>query len=236
MAPDRATARHQPPLSNASAIERYKREVAETAALMVKDNMRVGLGTGSTVAYLLPALAGRNLSGLRCVATSPATEQAARALGLTVEDLDTLGELDIAIDGADQVDPQGWLVKGGGAAHTREKIVAAASRQFMVIISAEKSVSRLSAPVPLELVPFAVQTTLKSLAPAELRRGEPRSPDGGLIADYLGSVDDPRELALRFSTTPGVVEHGLFAPEMVSTVVIAGASGVQQRAGAKPSP
>ena len=236
MAPDRATARHQPPLSNASVIEGYKREVAETAALMVKDNMRVGLGTGSTVAYLLPALAGRNLSGLRCVATSPATEQEARALGLTVEDLDTLGELDIAIDGADQVDPRGWLVKGGGAAHTREKIVAAASRQFVVIVSAEKSVSHLSAPVPLELVPFAVQTTLKSLAPAELRRGESRSPDGGLIADYLGPVEDPRELALRLSSTPGVVEHGLFGPEMVSTVVIAGASGVQQRAGAKPTP
>ena len=90
--------------------------------------MRVGLGTGSTVAFLLPALAARGLRGLRCVATSPATAQAARALGLTVEDLDAVGELDIAIDGADQVDPRGWLVKGGGAAHTREKIVAAASR------------------------------------------------------------------------------------------------------------
>jgi ribose 5-phosphate isomerase A len=236
MAPDRATARHHSPLSDANdtnVIERYKRAAAEAAAKMVKDGMRVGLGTGSTVAYLLPALAQSNLRGLRYAATSPATEQAARALGLTVEDLDTLGELDIAIDGADQVDPQGWLVKGGGAAHTREKIVAAASRQFVVIVSAEKAVPRLSAPVPLELVPFAVQTTLKSLAPAELRSGMPRSPDGGLIADYLGPLEDPRELALRLSATPGVIEHGLFAPEMVSSIVIAGATGVERRSGAK---
>ncbi len=136
---------------------------------MVQDGMRVGLGTGSTVAYLLPALAERRLRGLRCAATSPATERAARALGLVVEDLDAVGELDIAIDGADQVDPAGWLVKGGGAAQTREKIVAAAARRFVVIVSAEKAVAALHPPVPLELLRFGVGRTLAEVGEARLR-------------------------------------------------------------------
>jgi ribose 5-phosphate isomerase A len=274
MAPDRATARHQPPLSDArasaaespaetdatepepSAIEHYKRAAAEAAAAIVQDGMRVGLGTGSTVAYLLPALAGRKLPGLRCAATSLATERAASELGLIVEDLDALGELDIAIDGADQVDPSGWLIKGGGAAQTREKIVAAAARVFVVIVSAEKVVPELIPPVPLELLRFGVAHTLAEVGHARLR-GDPRatgdahggtdgaaeigdghleSPDGNLIADYLAPIGDPAVLAARLSATPGVVEHGLFAPEMVSYVLIAGADGVERRAGGKRDP
>jgi ribose 5-phosphate isomerase A len=234
MAPDRATARHHPPLSDTSLIERYKRTAAEAAALMVEDGMRVGLGTGSTVAYLLPALAERNLRGLRCVATSPATEQAARELGLSVEELDAVGELDIAIDGADQVDPSGWLIKGAGAAQTREKIVAAAARRFVAIVSGEKAVPALGPPVPLEVLRFGVERTLAEVGQARLR-GQLESPDGNLIADYLGPVAaDPASLAARLSATPGVVEHGLFAPEMVSYVLIAGAGGVERRAGGKP--
>ena len=126
--------------------------------------MRVGLGTGSTVAYLLHgARRARAVAG--CASSRPRRRpsSAARALGLTVAGLDELGELDLAIDGADQIDPQGWLVKGGGAAHTREKIVAAAARRFVVIVSAEKVVASSRPPVPLELVPFAVQTTLAAL-------------------------------------------------------------------------
>lgn len=195
--------------------------------------MRLGLGTGSTVAYLLPALAERNLRGLRCVATSPATEQAARALGLKVEQLDAVGELDIAIDGADQIDPHGWLIKGGGAAHTREKIVAAASRRFVVIASAEKAVAALRPPVPLEVLRFGALRTLAEVGDAQ-PRGNLESPDGNLIADYLGPVRDPASLAARLSATPGVVEHGLFAPEMVSCILIAGESGVERREGGKP--
>ncbi len=196
--------------------------------------MRVGLGTGSTVAELLPAISDRGCKGLRCVATSPATEAAARALGLTVESLDEIGELDIAIDGADQIDRRGWLIKGGGGAHTREKIVAAAARRFVVIASAEKAVARLVPPVPLELVPFGARRTLSVLDPARLRDVE-RSPDGGLIADYLGPIGDPDALSARLSATPGVVEHGLFAPELVSLILIAGESAVERRAGAKRS-
>jgi ribose 5-phosphate isomerase A len=216
-------------------IERYKRAAAKAAAAMVEDGMRVGLGTGSTVAFLLPALAERGLRGLRCVATSPATAQAALALGLTVEDLDAVGELDIAIDGADQVDPRGWLVKGGGAAHTREKIVAAASRVFVVIVSAEKAVPVLAPPVPLEVLRFGVERTLAEVGDAQLR-GDLQSPDGNLIADYFGPIaPDAASLAARLSATPGVVEHGLFAPEMVSCVLLAGSDGVEQRAGGKPA-
>jgi ribose 5-phosphate isomerase A len=200
---------------------------------MVKDGMRVGLGTGSTVAYLLQALGERELRDLTCVATSPATERVARALGLTVATLDEVGELDVAIDGADQIDPSGWLVKGGGGAHTREKIVAAAARRFVVIASADKAVQQLRPPVPLELMRFGLQSTLKALSQVRLRDA-PESPDGGVIADYLGPASDPQELATRLSAAPGVVEHGLFAPEMVSAIVIGTDEGVKRRAGAKP--
>jgi ribose 5-phosphate isomerase A len=234
MASSRATARQQPsPLSDA-LIERRKRAAAQAAAELIEDGMRVGLGTGSTVAHLLPAIAERGCRELRCVATSPATERAALALGLNLVDLDALGELDIAIDGADQIDPAGWLVKGGGGALTREKIVAAAAELFVVIASAEKAVSELAPPVPLELLRFGARRTLTALGQARLRDAS-ESPDGGLIADFLGQIEDPRKLSSRLSATPGVLEHGLFAPEMVSLILIADENGVQRRPGAKRS-
>jgi len=200
---------------------REKQVAAEAAAEFVEDGMRIGLGTGSTVAFLLPALARRGLS-LRCVATSLATENAARELGLAVEPfsgVDALAELDMAIDGADQVTPSGWVVKGGGAAHTREKAVAAAARRFVVIVSSDKLVERLTSPIPLELLEFGLAATLARIGSVELRDA-PRSPDGGVIADYTGTVDDPAALASWLSEAPGVVEHGLFAPELVSDLVV----------------
>ena len=198
-----------------------KRIAAEAAAALVEDGMRVGLGTGSTVAHLLPALARRGLT-LRCVATSPATERAARALGLEVEPFTgagALAELDIAIDGADQVVPSGWVVKGGGAAHTREKAVAAAARRFVVIVSSDKLVERLAPPIPLELLEFGLASTLRRLGSVELR-DVPRSPDGGVIADFTGAFDDPEMLAAWLSAVTGVVEHGLFSPALVSDFII----------------
>ncbi len=214
-------------------VEAQKQAAARAAAELVVDGQRVGLGTGSTVAHLLPALAARELAGVRYAATSPATERAARALGMTVLALDELGELDIAIDGADQIDPAGWLVKGGGAAQTREKIVAAAARRFVVIASAEKAVPALSAPVPLEILRFGSHVTLAAIAPVALR-DVPLSPDGNLIADYLGPVEDPERLAARLSATPGIVEHGLFAPSLVSDILIATDAGVERRGGGRP--
>jgi ribose 5-phosphate isomerase A len=207
-------------------VEREKRAAAAAAAELVEDGSAVGLGTGSTVAYLLPALAGRGLE-LRCVATSVTTEHAARAAGLAVEPFDRLDRLDIAIDGADQVGPTGWLVKGGGGAHTREKIVARAAERFVVIASSDKIVDSIAPPIPLELLAYGVAATLRSLAPAELR-DVPLSPDGGLIADYLGPVDDPQELSARLAATPGVVDHGLFPPELVSEVLVARGDGVER--------
>jgi ribose 5-phosphate isomerase A len=218
--------------SDREETERYKHAAALAAAELVTDGERLGLGTGTTVAHLLPALAARALRNVRCVATSPATESRARALGLTVTTLEELGELDIAIDGADQIDPQGWLIKGGGGAHTREKIVAAAARRFVVIASPDKAVAALHAPVPLEILHFGSDCTLRALAPARLR-DSPVSPDGNLIADYLGAVPDPATVAVRLAQTPGVVEHGLFAPELVSDILIAGVNGIEHRRGSK---
>ena len=203
-----------------------KRAVAEAAAELVPDGARVGLGTGSTVAELLPALAARHLD-IRCVATSVATEQLARQLGLRVESLDALGGLDIAIDGADQIAPDRWLVKGGGAAHTREKIVAAAANRFVVIASSDKLVDRLHPPIPLEILRFGAEATLAAVSPATLR-DVPPSPDGNLIADYLGPVDDPAALAARLSATPGVVEHGLFPPDLVTDILVAEGTRVRR--------
>jgi ribose 5-phosphate isomerase A len=228
-----AGGRQLPSLSDPAVVVRQKRAAAQAAAEIVQEGMRLGLGTGTTVAELLPALAERALSGLRCVATSPLTAQAARSLGLSVEDPDEVGALDLAIDGADQIDPAGWLIKGGGGAHTREKIVAWAARRFVVIASADKAVEQLHPAVPLELVAFGVTETLRAVGHARLRNVAP-SPDGGLIADYLDEVGDPRRLAETLSSIPGVIEHGLFAPEMVSTILIASERGVEERTGAKP--
>ncbi len=209
-----------------ASAEQEKRAAAEAAAELVREGDAVGLGTGSTVVFLLPALAARGLS-LRCVATSTATEVAARALGLDVEPFESLDRLDIAIDGCDQVDPQHWLVKGGGGAHTREKVVAAAAERFVVIASSEKVVERIRPPVPLELLAFGAPATLRALGPVALR-DVPPSPDGGLIADWSGPVDELRELAAFLSGTPGVVDHGLFGPELVSDVLVARGGSVER--------
>ncbi|HKB51686.1 MAG TPA: ribose 5-phosphate isomerase A [Solirubrobacterales bacterium] len=193
---------------------------AEAAALLVEDGMTVGLGTGSTVAHLLSALARRGLSGIRCVATSVATEEQARELGIPVEEFSKLERLDIAIDGADQVTPDGWLIKGGGGAHQREKIVAAAAERFVVIADGSKPVDSLSPPVPLELLAFGLRSTLFRLGPRIELRDVPHSPDRGVIADYRGEIGDPAALAGRLDADPGISSHGLFPPDMVSEVLV----------------
>jgi ribose 5-phosphate isomerase A len=201
-----------------SRIEREKQAAAEAAAELVESGMTVGLGTGTTVAYLLPALARRSLD-IVCAATSLRTEQAARELGLRIEDGGSIERFDIAIDGADQITPDGWLVKGGGGAHTREKIVAAAADRFVVIADSTKPVPALHGPVPVELLAFGLPATMRRIAPVT-RRDAPLSPDGGVIADYHGALVDPGGLAGWLSEIAGVVEHGLFPPEMVSTVLV----------------
>ena len=202
------------------SFEDEKRLAGEAAAELVEDGMAVGLGTGTTVAFFLARARRGGSSSLRCVATSLQTETAARgARDLAVEPFDELERLDLAVDGADQVAPDGWLVKGGGAAHTREKIVAAAAERFVVIVSSDKLVEAIGPPIPLEILSYGARSTLARIGSAELR-DVPPSPDGGLIADYRGAVDDPAELAARLSAAPGLVEHGLFPPELVSEVLV----------------
>jgi ribose 5-phosphate isomerase A len=203
-----------------TGAETEKRVAAAAAAELVEEGMTVGLGTGSTVAHLLPAIARRGVTGIRCVATSVATEKQARELGIPVEEFNSPRRLDIAIDGTDEVAPDGWLIKGGGAAHLREKIVAAAAERFVVIADSSKPVDALRGPVPLELFSFGVASTLARLGPEVKLRDVPLSPDGGTIADYRGAIADPAELAARLAADPGVAAHGLFPPTMISDLFI----------------
>ncbi|MBA2742014.1 MAG: ribose 5-phosphate isomerase A [Actinobacteria bacterium] len=191
--------------------------------------MTVGLGTGSTSTYFVEALAARGLD-LRCVATSLATEQTARTLGFDIvrfEGPDSPLRLDLAVDGADQVAVNGWIVKGGGGAHTREKLVAAAADRFVVVVSSDKLVERIAAPIPLELLSFGLGATLARLGSAELRDAPP-TPDGGVLADWVGDVGEPAKLALELAATPGVVEHGLFSQELVAEVLVGREDGVER--------
>lgn len=202
----------------ADRADSEKRVAAGAAADRVESGMVVGLGTGTTVAYLLEALSARGLD-IACVSSSPRTEDAARRLGLRTQSFAGISTLDIAIDGADQVAPDFWVIKGGGMAHTREKIVAAAARRFIVIVDSSKMLERLTGPVPLELLDFGLASTLARLPDVRVRGVAP-SPDGGVIADYFGPIDDPAALSALLSQDPGVVEHGLFPPSMVSEVVV----------------
>lgn len=212
--------------SDGNARDMEKRVAAEYAAQLVEDGARVGLGTGSTVAHLLPALARRRLR-IRCVASSPATEQAARAHGLSVEPFDQLDRLDVTIDGADQIDPYFWLIKGGGGAHTREKILAAAADRFIVIASSNKLVAALAPPVPVEVLRFGAEATARVLETLKFRE-TPASPDGGLIADFYAPIGDASKLARRLADVPGVISHGLFQPALVTEVLIGRGSRVER--------
>ncbi len=206
-----------------------KRRAAQAGAELIEPGMSVGLGTGSTVAHLLGEIARR---GVRAtfVATSPRTARAAHELGIVVEVDFPFDRLDLAIDGADQVAPDGWLVKGGGGALTREKIVAASADRFVVIVDSSKMVASLSAPVPLELLEFGVAATLRHLGVTVLRDAA-ASPDGGRLADHFADpadLADPATLAGRLGAVPGVIAHGLFAPSLVSEVIVGRDDGVDR--------
>lgn len=204
--------------------ETEKLHAAEAASELVHDGMLVGLGTGSTVAHFLTALARRDLD-VRCVASSPRTDAAARALGLHVVDFREIERLDIAVDGADQIAPTRWLIKGRGGAHTREKTLAAAAKRFVVIADSTKLVDELHPPVPLEILAFALTSTLRQLAPTRVR-DEALSPDGGVLADYLGPIEQPDVTATWLASTPGVISHGLFAPSLVTDILVGRGSRV----------
>ena len=202
-------------------LEREKQLAAEAAAALAESGMTIGLGTGSTATYFVQALAARSLD-LLCIATSPATEATAVQLGLRVVPFEGEGapaRIDLAVDGADQLAADGWVVKGNGGAHTRERIVAASADRFVVVLSSDKLVERVRSPIPLELLGFGIAATLARIGSVELRDAPP-TPDGGILADWTGPVDDPAELASRLAGTPGVVDHGLFSPDLVSEALV----------------
>jgi ribose 5-phosphate isomerase A len=210
-----------------------KRAAGRHAATYAEPGMRVGLGTGSTVRFTIEALAESGLD-LTCTSTSVQTSELATSLGLRVVAPDELGTLDLVIDGADEVDPALNLTKGGGGAHTREKIVAQMTDRFVVVVDASKLVPRLGPfGTPLEVLDFApgvVAARLRLLGAAELTTRERRSDNGNLLVDArFGPIDDPVALARELSQVPGVVEHGIFPGSMVERVVVAGADGVTER-------
>ncbi len=205
-------------------LESAKRAAAAAALQLVEDGMKLGLGTGSTAKHLVQLLAERiHNTGLRveCCATSRDTADLARSLGIEIADLDDLGELDLAIDGADEIDPALNLVKGGGAAHFREKIVERAARRFAVIADHTKLVTALGTTrrIPLEILPFAWKTSVRHIealgAHLAPRIGTDlemvRTDNGNLIVDGdFGPIADPAALALKLDGITGLLEHGIF--------------------------
>jgi ribose 5-phosphate isomerase A len=217
----------------------YKQMVGIAAADLVEQGMVIGLGTGSTAAFLVRALAARLQKGLSitgAVPTSEQTAQLARSLGIPLVSLDTHPTLDLAIDGADEIDPQLNLIKGGGGALLREKIVASAARRFVVISHAAKQVARLGVhfALPVEVVPFAktpVSRHLEELgAQVELRMHENQpfiTDNQNMILDchFPGGIVDPASLQIQIRAIVGVVEHGLFIG-ITHQALIAGSNGL----------
>jgi ribose 5-phosphate isomerase A len=208
----------------------------------VAPGMKLGLGTGSTARHFVELVGKRVAGGLeiRCAATSEATEAQAKALGIPLSSLDELVELDLTVDGADEIDPKLRLIKGGGGALLREKIVASASKRMVVIADSIKLVPRLGAfPLPIEVVPFGLAATRQHIerafaqlglaGPIRLRGGSsPFVTDGGhyILDCSLGAIAEPEELSQILSPIPGVVEHGLFIG-LARAAIIAGAEGVE---------
>jgi ribose 5-phosphate isomerase A len=205
-----------------------KRAAAERAVAVVSDGMRLGLGTGSTAAHFVSLLGERVRGGLKVVGvpTSEATRQQAEREGIPLTTLDETPELDLTVDGADELDDQLRLIKGGGAALLREKIVAAASRRMIVIADGSKRVARLGKfPLPIEVVPFGLEATRRAIVKAmgqvgaggdvRLRtaaNGTPLLTDGGhyILDAHLRAIEQPEALGTSLNNVPGVVEHGLF--------------------------
>ncbi|WP_210527894.1 ribose-5-phosphate isomerase RpiA [Rubellimicrobium arenae] len=221
-----------------SPSDAAKRASAWRAAEFVADGMRVGLGTGSTAAFLVKRLGERvRDEGLRIrgVPTSARTAELARAEGIEVVTLEDVGRLDIAIDGADEADGELSLIKGGGGALLWEKVVATAAERVVIIADPGKRVATLGAfPLPVEVIPFGLSSTQRLIeellegqdldgrrVELRLRDGQPFATDeGNRILDlHLGRIGDPRRLALLLNQIPGVVENGLFI-DIADTLVI----------------
>ena len=224
-----------------SSADLQKRAAGEAAAQLVKPGMTVGLGTGSTAAWFVKALAARGLD-IRGVSTSQATEDLAQSLGISMISLNEAGTLDLTVDGADEIGPGLSLIKGGGAALLREKLVWEASRRCVVIADHAKVVPTLGAfSLPIEVVAFGHLTTARRIVDAlgdcditaiphlRERDGKPVLTDGGnLIYDApCGVIADPSALADALKSITGVVDHGLFL-DLADEALVAGPGGVQR--------
>lgn len=214
------------------AQTRAKDEAGRHAARFVENGMRVGLGTGSTVHWTIVELGERALD-IVCTATSVQTHDLATSLGMRVVTPDEIGRLDIAIDGADEVNPTFDLTKGGGGAHTREKLVAAMADRFVVVVDDTKLADRLGPfGTPLEVLDFApgvVATAVRALGATDVTTRDARSDNGNLLMDaHFGTIADPVALGAALAAVPGIVEHGLFPGAMVERVVVASATGLRE--------
>jgi ribose 5-phosphate isomerase A len=225
-------------------VDSYKRAAAARAVEFVRPGMRLGLGTGSTAQAFIELLAERVHAGLKIVTvpTSEATRSQAVRLGIPLTTLDETPELDLTVDGADEIAPDLTLIKGGGGALLREKIVASASAKMVVIADESKWVPVLGRfPLPIEIVPFGAIATRRAVERAAAAAGCPGSApvrlgpgghafvtDGGhwLVDAQFRRIADPQDLARRLSAIPGVMEHGLFIG-LAGTAILAGPDGVR---------
>jgi ribose 5-phosphate isomerase A len=228
----------------AGQSDELRRRAAEAALGDVTGGMKLGLGTGRTAEHFVRLLGEKVRGGfsVTCVATSERTASLAASCGIAVATLDTEPVLDLAVDGADEMDAELRLIKGGGGALLREKIVAYAAKRFLVIVDEAKFVERLGAfPLPVEVVPFGLTATVKAIETTlgrlglsgriALREaaGQPFVTDNGnrIVDLHLGAIPDPASLARGLETIPGVVEHGLFIG-LATAAIIAGAGGIKR--------
>ncbi|WP_448380300.1 ribose-5-phosphate isomerase RpiA [Gloeomargarita sp.] len=213
-------------MASPELVTQAKQAVGQQAAQLVQSGMVVGLGTGSTAAFMIQALGERlrrgELQEVRGIPTSFQAAVLARQAGIPLTTLDEVATVDLAIDGADEVDPQKNLIKGGGAAHTREKIVDSLAQEFVVVVDASKLVERLGStfPVPVEVLPMAVVPVMRALArlggQPELRMavkkdGPVITDQGNMVVDVtFAAIPDPAALEAQINNIPGVLENGLF--------------------------
>ena len=217
-------------------VQVMKQEVGKAAAVRVESNSIVGLGTGSTTAYAIEYLGDRlqkgELKNIVGIPTSFQAEVLAKQYGVPLTTLDAVDRIDVAIDGADEVDPQKNLIKGGGAAHTREKVVDSLADLFIVVVDSGKLVDKLGSTflLPVEVIPMAVAPVMRKLeklgGKPELRMGIKKAgpvvtDQGNLVIDVkFDSIDDPASLEKTINNLPGVLENGLFVG--VADVVLVG--------------